>query len=160
MFFRKNKGCRYKEIEKALTLIQKKILWLQENNGLNTILLAGDDNKSIETISERLFQKLTEDHGKNFLLVNLNDCNTKPEDMDWDHDLVIAYCDDLTSSPAVYSFSKYIDSAIILIEAGHTSRNAVKEMIQTLQAVKVSTYGAILHGFKERIPSILNRIFN
>ena len=160
MFFNKNKNSHYKEIEKALTLIQKKILWLQENKGISTVLLAGHDNKSINTLSEMLFQKLTEDHSRSFLLVNLNDCSTKAEDMDWDHDLVIAYCNDLVSSPAVYSFSNYIDSAIVLIEAGHTSRHAVKEMIQTLHAVKVSVCGAILHGFKEKIPSILNKVFS
>ncbi|MCM8530656.1 MAG: hypothetical protein NE330_05790 [Lentisphaeraceae bacterium] len=160
MFFSKNKQSRYKEIEKALILIQKKLLWLKENNDLNTILLAGHDNKSIEQISEKLFQKLTEDHNKSFLLVNLNDTNAKPNELDWDHDLVILYCDNLTSSPSLYNFSKFIDTSIILIEAGCTSRNAIKEMLTTLEDVRVSVCGSILHGFQEKIPSILNRIFN
>lgn len=160
MLFNKNNTSHFKEVEKALTLIQKKVLWLQENNKISTVLLAGHDNKTISTLSEILFQKLTEDHRKSFLLVDLNDCNTKAEDMDWDHDLVIIYCNDLVASPAIYSFSNYIDSAIILIEAGHTSRHAVKEMIQTLQTVNVSICGAILHGFKEKIPSLLKKVFS
>lgn len=158
MIFNRNKKNQYKEIEKVLTIIQQKLLWLKANNQVSSILLAGHDNNSIEIISERLFQKLTEDHSQSFLLLNLNDNFLNPEKIDWEHDLVISYCNDLNRCPGIYKFSNYIDSSILMIEAGSTSRTSTKEMVTNLKEIKIPITGSILHGFQEKIPSILRRI--
>ncbi len=158
MIFKKNKKNQYKAIEKVLTIIQQKLLWLKANKQVGSILLAGNNNNFIESISEILFQKLTEDHSKSFLLLNINDNSLDPEKIDWEHDLVIAYCNNLNSCPGIFKFSNYIDSSILMIEAGNTSRTSVREMVTNLNGIKIPITGSILHNFQEKIPQILRRI--
>lgn len=160
MFFKSNKKNTYKQIEKSVDLILKKLLWLKENKSANTILLAGQNNETVKAISEKLFQKLTEDYDKNFLLLNLGEAVKGPDSIDWDHDLVLCYCEDFSSCPAIYEYSSYIDTSIILVKSGHSNRARIKDMIKGLKDINVSVSGAILHSFKEKIPSIINWIIS
>ncbi|MCH2208127.1 MAG: hypothetical protein MK132_19955 [Lentisphaerales bacterium] len=141
-----------------INLLASKVIWLQNNQDLNVLLLVCLEKQKRNSFCEDIYHALAQ-NGKKVSLNYLNANDQINNLIDWDHDLNILYLDSINTNSHLAQIAEFADLALILPKSSITRRTDITKAVKILKSFNIKIGGTVLTNFKEKVPALLKRIF-